>query len=125
MTEGADGWQVRWSPELLFPELGDGGRLEMKRRLPKRGEIVSVSGDVFARTRKDGARVYPQESLAGQVIGYVSEVTAEDLDKLYAKGYRAGDVVGRSGLEFGTEELLRGQPGFTLTAVPAPSPASA
>ncbi len=119
MTDGAHGWQVRWSPALLFPELGDGGTLKLDRSLPVRGRIVSVSGTVFAETRKDGARVYPQEWLAGQTIGYVSEVTADDLKTLAAQGYRTGDVVGRSGLEYGAENLLRGQPGFVLSAAPA------
>ncbi|HET7637020.1 MAG TPA: penicillin-binding transpeptidase domain-containing protein [Candidatus Limnocylindria bacterium] len=119
MTDGADGWQVRWSPSLLFPELADGATLKLERTLSPRGRIVSTSGAVFAETRKDGTRVYPQEWLAGQTIGYVSEVTAEDLKTLAAKGYRAGDVVGRSGLEYGAEDLLRGSPGFTLAAVPA------
>ena len=71
------------------------------------------------RTATNGARVYPQEALAGQVIGYVGEVTAEDLDTLEAEGYQAGDVVGRSGLESGAEPLLRGTPGWSLVAVPA------
>ncbi len=119
LTQGADGWQVRWSPALLFAELGEAGTLKLKRSLPIRGRIVSVSKTVFAQTRKDGMRVYPQEWLAGQTIGYVSEVTADDLKTLAAKGYRTGDVVGRSGLEYGAEDLLRGQPGFVLSAVPA------
>ncbi len=118
LTLGANGWQIRWSPALLFPELGDAGTLKLERSMPKRGRIVSVSGAVFAETRKDGARVYPQEWLAGQTIGYVSEVTADDLRTLAARGYRTGDLVGRSGLEYGAEDLLRGQPGFVLSAVP-------
>ncbi len=118
LTQGADGWQVRWSPALLFPELGEGGTLKLSRTLSPRGRIVALSGAVFAQTRRDGARIYPQEFLAGQTIGYVSEVTAEDLKTLAAKGYRAGDVVGRSGLEYGAEDLLRGHPGFVLQVVP-------
>lgn len=117
MTEGADGWQVRWTPRILFPELADGGTLKLDRTLPFRGRIVAEDGTVFAETRKDGQRVYPQEWLAGQTIGYVSEVTADDLKQLAAKGYQAGDVVGRSGLEFGAEDLLRGSPGFELDVV--------
>jgi len=116
LGQGTSGWQVRWSPELLFPELGDDGTLALTRQTSPRGRIVSRNGTVFAMTRPDGMRVYPQESLAGQAIGYVSKVTADDLKTLAAKGYRAGDWIGRSGLERGAEALLRGTPGFTLVA---------
>ncbi|MGH2418410.1 MAG: penicillin-binding transpeptidase domain-containing protein, partial [Candidatus Limnocylindria bacterium] len=59
------------------------------------------------------------DTLAGQLIGYVSEATAEDLATLESEGYSAGDVIGRSGLEAGAEALLRGMPGFVLAAVAA------
>ena len=118
-VQGPDGWLLRWSPEVLFPELGSDGTLRLDRELGPRGRIVGEGGLVWAETRDDGARVYPQEALAGQVIGYVSEVTAEDLETLAADGYRAGDVVGRSGLEAGAEALLRGTPGWSLVAVGA------
>ena len=120
-VHGRDGWLLRWTPEVLFPELGSDGTLRLARDLPPRGRIIGPDAVIWAETREDdGARVYPQESLAGQVIGYVSEVTAEDLERLPAGGgYRAGDVVGRSGLESGAEALLRGTPGWTLQAVAA------
>jgi cell division protein FtsI/penicillin-binding protein 2 len=117
MTHGRDGWQVRWSPEQLFPELGRSGTLRLDRELGARGRIIGTDGTVWATMRDDGVRVYPQEWLAGQTIGYASEVTAEDLETLAGEGYRAGDIVGRSGLEAGAEALLRGTPGWTLVAV--------
>ena len=115
--EGRDGWHLRWTPEVVYPELGADGALRLDRELGRRGRIVGDSDVVWAQTRDDGVRVYPQESLAGQTIGYVSEVTAEDLAELEAVGYRPGDVIGRSGLEAGAEELLRGTPGWRLVAV--------
>lgn len=117
LTRGANAWQLRWSPAMLFRELGASGTLAVKRELPARGRIVGTDGTVWA-TDTDGVRTYPQEWLAGQAIGYVSAVTKDDLTKLAGKGYVAGDVVGRSGLEYGAEDLLRGTPGWTLSAVP-------
>lgn len=116
-VQGADGWLLRWSPEVLFAELGADGALRLDRSLGQRGRIIGPDDLVWAETRDDGWRVYPQDALAGQVIGYVSEVTAEDLEGLRPQGYRSGDVVGRSGLEIGAEALLRGTPGWALVAV--------
>jgi penicillin-binding protein 2 len=120
MVQGATGWQVSWSPAVLFPELSDGGTLALTRQDSPRGRIVATDGTVFAQTRDDGVRIYPQEWLAGQTIGWVGEVTEAELQTLGRQGYLAGDVKGRGGIEAGADELLRGRPGFTL-AVVAPS----
>ncbi len=116
-SQGRDGWQLHWTPAVVFPELGTDGTLRLDRELGPRGRIIGEGSLVWAETRDDGDRVYPQEALAGQTIGYVSAVTAEDLETLAATGYLTGDVVGRSGLEAGAEELLRGTPGWRLVAV--------
>ncbi len=116
-VHGTDGWLLRWTPEVLFPELGPEGSLRLDRDLGPRGRILGGGGLVWAETREDGTRVYPQEALAGQTIGYVGEVTAEDLERLAGQAYRAGDIIGRSGLEYGAEALLRGTPGYRLVAV--------
>ena len=119
LTHSAEGWRVRWRPSILFPALGEDGHLALVRTVGPRGRIVAADGTVFAATRADGKRIYPQEWLAGQTIGYVSAVTKEDLATLGDADYGAGDVIGRSGLEFGAEALLRGSPGFVLSAVAA------
>jgi len=58
------------------------------------------------------ARVYPLAEAGAHLIGYVDEVTAEDLEK--NEGYRAGDVIGKRGLEQLLEERLRGESGATI-----------
>jgi penicillin-binding protein 2 len=118
VTRGIDGWEARWRPSLLFPALGDGDTLALEGTPAPRGRIVAVGGAVFAETRDDGMRVYPQEWLAGQTIGYVTAVTPEELPTLSPTGdYQVGEVIGRSGLEQGAEELLRGTPQAVLWAV--------
>jgi len=116
-VQGTAGWELRWTPELLFPELGLDGTLRLERELSPRGRIIGPGGVVWAETRDDGKRIYPQEALAGQTVGYATEVTAEDLARLADQGYRQGDVLGRSGLEAGAEAMLRGTPGWSLVAV--------
>jgi penicillin-binding protein 2 len=119
LTEGPEGWEARWRPSLLFPSLGDADTLALQRTPAPRGQIVGVDGSVWAENRDDGARVYPQDWLAGQTIGYVAPVTANELPTLIPTAdYQVGEEMGRSGLEQGAEDLLRGQPGATLVAVP-------
>ena len=119
LSQGADGWEARWRPSLLFPQLGDNDTLALTRTVGPRGRIVSVDGTVFAQTRKDGKRVYPQEWLAGQTIGYLQPLTAAEVKSLpRSADYQVSDQMGRSGLEQGAEALLRGSPGLVISAVP-------
>ena len=119
LTREAQGWEARWSPSLIFPVLGDGDSLALQRTPAPRGRIVGVAETTWAENREDGARVYPQEWLAGQTIGYVAPVTAAELATLPpSDDYAVGEAMGRSGLEQGAQRLLRGRPGFALAAVP-------
>jgi len=57
-------------------------------------------------------RRYPYGSLAAHAIGYLNEVSADDLDAHPGEGYRASDVIGRTGVERAFESYLRGHRGF-------------
>src|SRR6185295_4079079 len=82
LTQGAKGWEARWSPSLVFPALRDGDTLALLRTSAPRGRIVGVDGTIWAENRNDGVRVYPQEWLAGQTIGYVAPITEPELATL-------------------------------------------
>jgi penicillin-binding protein 2 len=56
-------------------------------------------------------RDYTYGNLAAHAIGYLNEISAEELTDKQQLGYRAGDTIGRSGLERAWETLLRGQRG--------------
>lgn len=72
--------------------------------------------DVVARP----ARTYPYDRLGAHAIGYLNEVSAEDLERLGPdSGYRAGDVLGRMGIEQWGERFLRGQRGYRRVLVDA------
>jgi penicillin-binding protein 2 len=64
--------------------------------------------------RKQPARVYPAGPVAAHVVGYMSEITAEELPEMAKRGYEAGDLVGRAGIEASFEQWLAGKRGGTL-----------
>jgi penicillin-binding protein 2 len=56
-------------------------------------------------------RLYPRDGFAAHLIGYVGEVSEEDLNQTRYAAYAPGDVVGKAGIEETYDELLRGQDG--------------
>jgi penicillin-binding protein 2 len=64
-------------------------------------------------------RYYPQGDMAAHVVGYMTQMTAGEADRLTAQGYDANELVGRYGLEAAWENYLRGKKGKELYAVDA------
>jgi penicillin-binding protein 2 len=56
-------------------------------------------------------RLYPRDGFAAHLIGYVGEVSEEDLNNPRFAAYEPGDVVGKAGVEETYDQLLRGQDG--------------
>jgi penicillin-binding protein 2 len=61
-------------------------------------------------------RAYPFGSLAAHVLGYMQELTAEELQGAF-KGRRLGDLVGRSGIESAYESRIAGADGKVVEVV--------
>lgn len=79
-----------------------------------------------ARTRLAGVEVhhepyrfYPQGDLAAHVIGYMTQMTSAEYDRLAASGYDSSELIGRYGLEAAWENYLRGKKGIERFAVDA------
>ena len=62
-------------------------------------------------------RSYPLKDAAAHLVGYVQNVTAEDLEKHTGEGYTANSVIGRSGAEGLFEKELKGQNGCRIYIV--------
>jgi penicillin-binding protein 2 len=64
-------------------------------------------------------RRYEQGTLGAHIFGYVSEVTAEQLEEPRYQQLDPGDLVGQTGLEYQYDHLLRGQNGTIQVQVDA------
>ncbi len=64
-------------------------------------------------------RVYPENTTAAQVLGYVGQVSQSQLKTLSKQGYQPGDAIGKSGVELSFEQYLRGKPGVSKLEVNA------
>ncbi|MDR0764521.1 MAG: penicillin-binding protein 2 [Synergistaceae bacterium] len=62
-------------------------------------------------------RIYPAGALAAHVVGYVGEITREELEYQRDLYYQAGDVIGKNGMESMYEEQLRGTVGEQVVEV--------
>lgn len=76
--------------------------------LEKLFEINSID-----RREVDG-RVYPLGEAAAHLIGYVGDVTAEDIENAEPGAYGAQDVIGKRGLESIYEDTLKGERGIKI-----------
>ena len=56
-------------------------------------------------------RLYPRDGFAAHLIGYVGEVSEEDLNNTRYAAYEPGDIVGKAGVEETYDQLLRGEDG--------------
>lgn len=102
------GGQPDWfMPVKDLPESTDQALIDQLKAIPG----VAV--------QKTPARVYPQGELTAHIVGYMSEVTAEELPELAKLGYESGDLVGRAGIEASMERTLAGKRGGVLALIGA------
>jgi penicillin-binding protein 2 len=74
-------------------------------------EIV-IARFPFVSVQVAPRRIYIGNELAGHVLGYVGEISKEDLVRLKDKNFRQGDIIGLEGLEASYDDILRGKDGL-------------
>lgn len=90
--------------------------------------IRTLTGAAFNALRPrlaviEGVQLQPQRvrsypsGLASQLIGYLGEATDADAAKLASRGFSAGDLIGKTGLEQQLDDVLAGSFGWRLAIV--------
>jgi len=104
MTRGAG--RPAYEPLVLREDV----RLEELAQIEARRELFPS-----LQVRETARRSYVYRDMFSHVIGYVGEVG--DGEMASAESLRLGDIVGKTGLERGYDDWLRGQRGWDLVSV--------
>jgi len=107
----------------------------IKRERTSRHEPIKVKKDVdFATVARleeqnedlpgviyqaEQARDYPPNNWGSHLVGYISEISEQELLQLASKGYRQGGYLGKRGIEKQYDQLLRGADGVLYLEVTA------
>jgi len=74
-----------------------------------------ISGIIFQREPR---RFYPRDDIyASHILGYLGEVTENEIQKFGESVYQPGDYIGKEGLEKKYEDLLKGSKGYRYVEV--------
>ncbi len=69
--------------------------------------------------RSKPVRNYVETRSFSHIIGYVGDITSEELTRFYNKGYTSNSIIGKTGIEKQYDELLRGTDGIEYKTVDA------
>ena len=78
------------------------------------GQLLEIPGVMVTDASE---RVYPLGEAAAHLVGYVQNITAEELEEHEGEGYTTSSVIGKSGVESLYEEELRGSSGGQIMIV--------
>lgn len=90
-----------------------------KTQLISRDEALDKISKGAANISVDSLRQYPFKDAFAHVLGYVGQITEEEKTLPEYKEYQATDLIGKTGIEYEYEKLLRGTNGKQLLEVDA------
>ena len=74
--------------------------------------LLSYPGVMISETE---SRVYPYGESTAHLLGYVQQISAEELEEMADQGYNDQSIIGKSGLESLYEERLRARDGHKIS----------
>lgn len=124
-------YKALWSDSVIYPGLETSDKVRVSTIQANRGEILDRNGRMLAGKGIASSvgiipgvmisdvevREYPLKEAAAHLIGYVQNVTAEDLEEHAGEGYTSTSVMGKTGLEGLYEKELKGENGCRIYIV--------
>lgn len=90
-----------------------------KTRLVDQKEAVDLLARGDTHLEIDSLRSYPYKDAFSHVLGYIGQISQDDLKRPEMSEYKTGDVIGQMGIEQSYESVLKGLDGESLYEVDA------
>jgi penicillin-binding protein A len=113
VVKDGDSPRIAWTPQLVFPGLGAGERLQRTTQMPERADLLARDGTPLAQGPDRGS---PLGATAQAIVGALGPIPADHRARDAELGYPEGAQVGISGLERAFDARLAGTPGGELRA---------
>ncbi|WP_017470778.1 penicillin-binding transpeptidase domain-containing protein [Amphibacillus jilinensis] len=95
----------------------DGVFVPLKTLSPSEQDLLENLTSITAvLQRETTGRVYPYSEAFAHLVGYIGNITAEEIEQAEPGVYQANDQIGKRGLEQLFEERLRGTRGIRIVA---------
>ena len=102
---------------LVFNVPGFRQTLNDKTKLLEKNEALKLISEGKTNLEIDSLRSYPYKDTFSHVLGYIGQISKEELEQKDFSNYSGGDLVGKIGIEKEYERLLRGVNGKELVEV--------
>lgn len=99
-----------FTPVIIEEDIDQETAFRLRERQP---ELPGV------RVVVESVRNYPIGPLASHYLGYVGRIDSEEYAELKDRGYQVSDRLGKAGVEYTYESVLRGTPGYAQVEIDA------
>lgn len=89
---------------------------EVLKEQDRQDKLLHIAGVMISDTE---IREYPMKEATAHLIGYLQNVTAEDLEEHAGEGYTSSSVIGKTGMEGLFEKELKGRNGCRIYIINA------
>jgi penicillin-binding protein 2 len=107
-------------PGFRLKEASSGGKISFRSITRQEALDLEIKNDQLSQNIEvDNIRTYPFAEKTAHVLGYVGEITEDELKEPEFVNYKLGDKIGRGGVEEAYEKVLKGTDGGEIIEVDA------
>lgn len=107
-------------PGFRLKETSESGKISFRSITRQESLDLEIKNPALSRNIEvDNIRTYPMLEKTAHILGYVGEITEDELKEPAFSSYKLGDKIGRGGIEEAYEKVLKGTDGGEIIEVDA------